>query len=175
LSDREIKITDKRMFTPDGRLREEYRHLDVEDEERESEESERQPERAEPESTEPRADREAPADRTTDAPPPADLQPPPPESSGGRPPLEIPGTPEGLGRPTFFDLVALLAEPVAIYLGEVELPDGKSAENLDLARLHIDLLELVRDKSVGNLSADESAYLEDLLYRFRLRYVQKRG
>ena len=30
-------------------------------------------------------------------------------------------------------------------------------------------------KTVGNLTAQESAVLEDILYRLRLRYVQKRG
>ena len=92
----------------------------------------------------------------------------------GGPRLEIPGTPDGLGAPTFLDLVTLLAEPIALYLGDVELPDGKSAENLDMARLHIDLLDVLRRKTAGNLEVGEARVLEDLLYQWRLRYVQKR-
>ena len=69
----------------------------------------------------------------------------------------------------------MLAEPVAIYLGDLELPDGESAENLEMARLHIDLLDILRQKTAGNLTAQESTFLEDLLYRLRVRYVQKRG
>lgn len=92
--------------------------------------------------------------------------------SGAR--LELPGSPPGLGA-SFYDLAAMLAEPVAIYLGDLELPDGQSAENLEMARLHIDLLDVLRQKTAGNLTAQESAFLEDLLYRLRVRYVQKRG
>jgi hypothetical protein len=73
------------------------------------------------------------------------------------------------------DLVTLLAEPIAVYLGDVEMPDGQSAENLDMARLHIDLLDILRRKTAGNLEVGEARLLEDLLYRCRLRYVQKRG
>jgi uncharacterized protein DUF1844 len=92
--------------------------------------------------------------------------------SGAR--LELPGSPPGLGA-SFYDLAAMLAEPVAIYLGDLELPDGESAENLEMARLHIDLLDILRQKTAGNLTAQESDFLEDLLYRLRVRYVQKRG
>ncbi len=44
-----------------------------------------------------------------------------------------------------------------------------------MARLHIDLLDVLRQKTAGNLTAQERAFLEDLLYRLRVRYVQKRG
>jgi hypothetical protein len=89
--------------------------------------------------------------------------------------LELPGTPPGLGAPTFFDLISVLAEPAALYLGDVPLPDGSKAENLDLARFHIDLLDLLRQRTAPTLSVQERAVLDDLLYRLRMRYVQKRG
>jgi hypothetical protein len=69
----------------------------------------------------------------------------------------------------------VLAEPVALYMGDAELPDGGSVENLDMARVHIDLLDVLRRKTAGNLSAQEAATLEDVLYRLRMRCVQKRG
>jgi len=144
--DREIKVTDKRMFTPEGELREEYRFLGEK-------------------STAAAPPPEAPSP----APEPAPVRP---ESQAPPPPLELPGTPPELG-PTFYDLVAMLAEPVPLYLGDMELPDGQSAENLEMAQLHIDLLEVLRQKTAGNLTAQESAFLEDLLYRLRVRYVQK--
>jgi hypothetical protein len=71
--------------------------------------------------------------------------------------------------------VAILAEPVSLYLGDARLPDGRTMENLEMARLHIDLLAVLRDKTAGNLTAQELAFLEDLLYRLRVRYVQKQG
>jgi hypothetical protein len=139
------------MFTPDGRLREDF----VPPEASSSEES---------------------TPEGTDAAPPAAA---PAETPGAETPrtpapvLELPGT--AVGAPSFFDLLAVLAEPVSIYLGDLELPDGQSAENLDLARLHIDLLDLLRQRTAGNLSAQEQGVLDDLLYRLRVRYVQKRG
>lgn len=77
--------------------------------------------------------------------------------------------------PSFIDLIAVLAEPISVYLGDVALPDGSSAEDLDAARFHIDLLDLLRQRTAGQTTAQERAVLEDLLYRTRMRYVQKRG
>jgi hypothetical protein len=145
-----LKVTDKRMFTPEGELREEYRFL---------------AQNATPES--------APA---AVAPEPAPAAEPPvverevPGYGSAR--VEIPGAPPELG-PSFYDLVSMLAEPAALYLGDLALPDGETAENLEMARLHIDLLDVLRQKTVGNLVGQEAAYLEDLLYRLRVRYVQK--
>ena len=84
-------------------------------------------------------------------------------------------TPAGPGQPTFFDLVSVLAEPISLYLGDSTLPDGESMENLEIARLYIDLLEVLRQKSAGNLDPEEQKFLDELLYRIRMRYVQKRG
>jgi hypothetical protein len=156
----EIKVTDKRMFNAAGELREEYRFLD--DKGKASAEPEK---KASPPPEPPRSERlERPADP---------VRPIPLEADRGAT-IEIPGTPPGLG-PSFLDLLAMLAEPVSIYLGDIELPDGGTAENLEMARLHIDLLDILRQKTRGNLTAQESGFLEDLLYRLRMRYVQKRG
>ena len=150
----DIKVTDKRMFTAEGELREEYRDL-----------ADAAPAEAEP---------PAPVAAEPPPPPPPITEPAP--SRVAPPPLELPDTgPSALGQPSFYDLAAILAEPVQVYLGDLPLPDGGSAENLEMARLHIDLLAILRQKTAGNLSAQESAFLEDLLYRLRLRYVQKRG
>ncbi|MES1241105.1 MAG: DUF1844 domain-containing protein [Acidobacteriota bacterium] len=160
--DKEIKVTDKRMFTPDGELREEYRFLS---------------EKSTP---------EAAAAAAPEPPPPAPAaQPEPPRRQPAAMELDAQedgfdfpgpdfGAAPGMG-PSFYDLAAMLAEPAAIYLGDAPLPDGQWAENLEMARLHIDLLDVLRQKTAGNLGAQESAFLEDLLYRLRVRYVQKRG
>lgn len=153
----EIKVTDKRMFTPDGRLRE---GVDAE----ESSAAESAPPPAGPAESA-AGGPAAPADRAPEGP----GEPPP---SGPR--LELPGSPPGLA-PTFYDLIGVLAEPISLYLGDLALPDGQTAENLEMARLHIDLLDLLRQRTAGNLTVQEKAVLEDLLYRLRLRYVQKRG
>ncbi len=139
-----MKVTDKRMFTADGELREEFRDLENQrpGQPIPVEEKEKVPEEVEPE----RSRR-----------------------------VETVGSPEGVGTPSFFDLVSILAEPIPLYLGDATLPDGKSLENLEMAKLHIDLLDLLRQKTVGNLSSDELGFLDDLIYRLRLRFVEKRG
>lgn len=146
------------MFTPDGRVREDFA--------------------AELESA-PAAPGEVHAgEQEVAAERPAAVPVAPPEAAPAdattAPRLELPGTPAGLG-PTFLDLVGVLTEPVPFYLGDAALPDGQTMENLDAARLHIDLLDVLRQRTAGNLTAQEQAVLEDLLYRLRVRYVQKRG
>jgi hypothetical protein len=224
VGEKDLKVTDKRMFTADGELREEYRHLDrraendaaaAASEASEASAAESPPEpaarqepggaaaqgpapwaRPEPAPSPPAPEAQEAAE-PQEAPEPRDSEPGAPGPPGAEPQeaepaaeaaspvagepaedfprIEIPGTPEGFGAPTFLDLVSLLAEPIALYLGDAQLPDGKSAENLDMARLHIDLLDVLRQKTAGNLELAESRLLEDLLYRCRLRYVQKRG
>ena len=41
--------------------------------------------------------------------------------------------------------------------------------------LYIDLLDVLREKTLENLTSQESTVLEDVLYRLRIRYVSKRG
>jgi len=177
--EREIKVTDKRMFTAEGELREEYRHME-EAASRSAAEKDSgavaataaAPVAAAGASTDLRADERAAA-----PPPQASATAPPSAAAEEKPrgaPVEIPSTGAGPA-PSFYDLLGMIAEPVAIYLGDAPLPDGRSAEDLEMARLHIDLLDVLRQKTAGNLSVQESAVLEDLLYRLRMRYVQKRG
>lgn len=162
MSDESIKVTDKRMFTADGELREEYRFLE--------ERASRPPDPPEP---------EAPAP-PTDAPLGSLGEPEPElaaESGAGPGPAERPvdGFPEaGADAPGFFDLLGVLAEPIPFYLGDAPLPGGEAQENLEAARFYIDLLDTLREKTAGNLTAQETAALEDVLYRLRVRYVQKR-
>jgi hypothetical protein len=172
---KEIKVTDKRMFTADGTLKEEYRFLD---------EKSTAPEPVDPAPAAPTP--EAPAASSSSssreqarepagepAPYEAPRWPAEPDPAA---PLDLGGTPpDELGGPGFYDLVAMMAEPVPIYLGDARLPDGQMATDLEMARLHIDLLDVLRQKTAGNLDPQERAFLEDLLYRLRVRYVQKRG
>lgn len=175
---KDIKVTDKRMFTPDGELREEYRELLEKSIVEAADEPASAPEPPAPDFGRPGRSGGSPAAAQPGwgfegEPAGYGYEPEPPR---GAPPLDLPSAamgPDMGGGPSFFDLVAMLAEPVAVYLGDVPMPDGGSAENLEMARLHIDLLDVLRQKTAGNLSAQEAAFFEDLLYRLKVRYVQK--
>ena len=163
---KELKVTDKRMFTPEGELKEEYRFLH----EKSTAEEIAEPAPEPVAGPVPGGGREPLREPARHAPEP-DYYEPAPQGA----PLELPMDPSEMDGPSFYDLVAMMAEPVPIYLGDARLPDGQVATNLEMARLHIDLLDILRQKTAGNLSAQERAFLEDLLYRLRVRYVQKRG
>ena len=133
-----IKVTDRRMFTPEGELREPGNEVTAES--------------VEPAPSAPGGDEPTTTEDAT-------LQ-------ADEPSHELP-------QAGFADLVSILVEPIALFLGDSSLPDGKSVENLELARFHIDLLDVLKRKTESNLSSDERALLDDLLYRLRMRYVQK--
>lgn len=96
-----------------------------------------------------------------------------PEASAAAIASESPssGSPEGA---SFLDLVGLLAQNAAVWLGDTASPDGQPVLNLGAAQMHIDLLDTLRHKTTGNLTAQEGAVIEDVLYRLRLAYVEKR-
>jgi hypothetical protein len=159
MKDVEFKVSDKRMFTPDGRLRDEYQHL--EDSAPEPEAAEAAPAEPPPAAAEPEKPQAGPAETSEPSAAPASE----PASRSERP---------APGEPSFLDLVGLLAEHTALYLGEVSLPDGQTMRDLQAAKLHLDLLDVVRAKTQGNLTREESSVLEDILYRLRMMYVEKK-
>jgi Domain of unknown function (DUF1844) len=74
------------------------------------------------------------------------------------------------------DFVAVLftyVHTALIYLGEVKDPEGKESENLEGAHQMIDILQLMQQKTKGNLTKPEEQYLESALYDLRMRYMKK--
>ncbi|MDY7095328.1 MAG: DUF1844 domain-containing protein [Acidobacteriota bacterium] len=173
MSDQEqkVKVSDRRMFTPDGELREEYRFLEDKDREKPPEAEEPAPTGASPETP----DATGPVSGPPTGAAPGAQAPEGMEEAADGPPLELPSNAGQPGAPGFMDLVAMLAEPASIYLGDAPLPDGRTHEDLDMARVHIDLLDVLRQKTAGNLSSRESAVLEDVVYQLKMRYVRKQG
>lgn len=75
-------------------------------------------------------------------------------------------------KPNFIMFLAGLATQALIHLGEMEHPITKKREkNLDEAKYTIDLIELLEEKTKGNLSAEEKKYLDGILYDLRMRFV----
>ena len=75
---------------------------------------------------------------------------------------------------TFVGFVLSLAHTAAFHFGDV--PDPVTGQpgtaNLAAAQQIIDILELLEQKTRGNLTAEERQLLEQLLYERRMRYVE---
>lgn len=73
----------------------------------------------------------------------------------------------------FLDIVNLIAMQAAISLGGYQGPGGERIPpNLATAKHHIDLLDVLDQKTTGHLTEDEKKVLDRLLYELRLQYVQ---
>jgi hypothetical protein len=72
----------------------------------------------------------------------------------------------------FANLVMFIASPAAAAMGMTEHPSMPPGEtDLPLARHCIELLATVREKTRGNLGAQEQQILESLLAELRMQYV----
>jgi hypothetical protein len=75
----------------------------------------------------------------------------------------------------FEDLLSLLAENASIHLQQAQIPGRQQRENLELSRLYIDLMKVLKTKTAGNLTPAEESVLDDVLYRLRMAYAQVQG
>jgi hypothetical protein len=75
---------------------------------------------------------------------------------------------------TFNMFITGLMMEAFVALGELENPvSNKKETNLTHAKFIIDTLSLLKEKTQGNLSQDESALIEGVLYELRMKYVSK--
>ncbi|MBI4353162.1 MAG: DUF1844 domain-containing protein [Candidatus Omnitrophica bacterium] len=79
-----------------------------------------------------------------------------------------------LPQPTFSYFASSLGMQALAALGEIADPaSGAGAVHLDQARYLIDILEMLCEKTKGNLAAEEENFIENLLYELRMKFVQK--
>lgn len=72
----------------------------------------------------------------------------------------------------FSTLVQTLATQAAFFMSSERDPrSGRSIQNLDLAKHHIDLLGVLEEKTKGNLTDEEKRLLDSILYELRVAYV----
>jgi hypothetical protein len=75
----------------------------------------------------------------------------------------------------FTILVSSIATQVLVSLGQIENPLSKKKEvDLKSAKFSIDLLQVLADRTRGNLTDVEKRYLEGVLYQLRMGYVEAR-
>jgi len=84
-----------------------------------------------------------------------------------------PGAPEFVPPLEFSSIVILLYFPALVQLGLVEDPaTGERGENLVLAKRNIDLLDLLKDRTKGNLEGEEQKFLDGVLDQLKLAYLK---
>ena len=159
---KELKVTDKRIFTPDGDIRDEFKK-----------------------EIRPADPQVAPEPRAAEAAPPS--SPPPPQA---RPAEERrqqkQAAPGGEDRrrtmedkasnpnTPFTNFVEPLIAQAYMSLGMLRDPYRPQAKiDVAAARQMIEILTLLRDKTAGNLDPDEEDFLETHLGELKLAFVQR--
>ena len=73
----------------------------------------------------------------------------------------------------FIELVMMNAQQAALCLGQMANPStGKAEVNLEAAKMFIDHLEIIKEKTRGNLNQDEEKILTSVLSELQLAFVQ---
>jgi len=76
----------------------------------------------------------------------------------------------------FIEFVMMQAQQAAMFLGRIPNPQtGKPEVNLEIARMFIDQLEMIREKTRGNLTKEESEIITRVLSDLQLTFVQASG
>jgi hypothetical protein len=152
-----FKVTDRRLFNPDGTPRD----IPREEEPAPAPTPEPEPQQAAPREPEPPA-QEAPPRAAT----PAEAAAPRAAEHEETPAMDA----EGQGDEGFLMLVEFLASFAADALGMVNHPGGGGV-NLQLAKQCIDMLGTLHRKTRGNLVGEEQQFLEMILSQLRMQYV----
>ena|SRR5437764_11891100 len=148
---KELKVTDKRIFTPEGDIREEFRS-DIKP-------SEPQPSRAveKPPETPPQERREK-----NSGPPPGGER-----RQSLKDKAESPGTP-------FAEFVQQLIAQAYMFLGMLRSPHSpKPIVDTVAAREMIEILTMLKEKTAGNLTVEEDDFLAAHLGELKLAFVQR--
>src|SRR6185437_8311013 len=73
----------------------------------------------------------------------------------------------------FIEFVVMHAQNAALFLGQIPNPKtGQGEVNLDLARMFIDQLAMIQEKTRGNLTNEEAKVLSNALSNLQMAYVE---
>jgi Domain of unknown function (DUF1844) len=76
----------------------------------------------------------------------------------------------------FIEFVMMHAQNAALFLGQIPNPKtGEPEVNLDLARMFIDQLEMIQEKTRGNLTNEETMVLRNTLSNLQIAFVEASG
>ena len=88
---------------------------------------------------------------------------------------EVQKNPQSLGEMTqrFIEFVMMQAQNAALFLGQIPNPQtGKGEVNLELAKMFIDQLGMIQEKTRGNLTNEETAVLRNTLSNLQMAFVE---
>ncbi len=73
----------------------------------------------------------------------------------------------------FIEFVMMQAQNAALFLGQIPHPQsGEPEVNLEAARMFIDQLAMIQEKTRGNLTTDEATVLRNALSSLQMAYVE---
>src|SRR6266436_8975828 len=73
----------------------------------------------------------------------------------------------------FIEFVMMQAQNAALFLGQIPNPQtGKPETNLEVARMFIDQLAMIQEKTRGNLSSEETTVLRNALSNLQMAFVE---
>lgn len=76
----------------------------------------------------------------------------------------------------FTNFVISLSTSAIFHFGDFpEYEGGKAEKNLPAAKQTIDILDMLHEKTKGNLDQNEASLVEGVLYELKMRYVKEKG
>src|SRR5439155_1084093 len=73
----------------------------------------------------------------------------------------------------FIEFVVMHAQNAALFLGQIPNPrTGEAEVNLDLAKMFIDQLAMIQEKTRGNLTSEEAKVLSNALSNLQMAFVE---
>ena len=76
--------------------------------------------------------------------------------------------------PLLVNLVFSLSQAALMQMGKVSNPvTGKTERNLNQAKVSIDMLEMLKEKTIGNLSNEELKFLGDSVAQLQLNFADE--
>lgn len=82
-------------------------------------------------------------------------------------------TPTGELSQRFVEFVMMHAQNAALFLGQIPNPKtGQGEVNLELAKLFIDQLAMIQEKTRGNLTNEEATVLRNAISNLQMAYVE---
>ncbi len=76
----------------------------------------------------------------------------------------------------FTNFILSLSTSAFFHFGDLaESEDAAPQKNLPAAKQTIDILDMLNEKTKGNLDKNESGLLQGIIYELKMRYVKEKG